>query len=272
MSRKIQFFYVYIITNLILNKSYIGSKVCYKSDPEKDGYWGSSKYLKEDFKKYGIENFSKKIIQRNYTNKKDLLNGETEYILKYDTLEPNGYNRFLPNINPGFYMLGAKASDETIQKLKDSHKGKIPWNAGKNNIFSQETLEKMSLSHLGKKHSEETKQKISQNSKGFIGPHSEDTKIKIGKANTGKKRTPEQLKQMSKSHLGIKLSKEAREKLSNSKKGTKASEEARKNLSNSHKGKEPWNKGRTGLNHSEKTKEKIRKTMKEKGLCPQLYK
>ena len=62
MSKKIpKFYYVYLITNLVLNKSYIGSKICYKDDPINDGYMGSSKSLKEDYKKCGIENFTKKI-------------------------------------------------------------------------------------------------------------------------------------------------------------------------------------------------------------------
>lgn len=34
-------------------------------------------------------------------------------------------------------------SEETKQKIKQSNKGKIPWNKGKNNIYSTETLEKM---------------------------------------------------------------------------------------------------------------------------------
>ncbi len=270
--KKIQFYYVYLITNNILDKSYVGSKMCYKEDPLNDGYWGSSKSLNEDYKTFGKENFSKKILQSNYLNKTDLLNGESEYILKYNTLYPNGYNRFLPNTNPGFHMGGSKASLETIQKLRESHKGQIPWNTGKTNYLSPESREKMRIDKLGKPISEEVKQKISKNSKGFVGKHSEESKEKIRKANTGRKHTDIEIEKIRLAHIGKTLSIEAREKLRNAKKGVKASEEARKNISNSHKGKKPWNKGKTGLNHSEKTKEKIRQTMKEKGLCPQLYK
>ena len=273
MKRKIQFYYVYLITNLILNKSYVGSKMCYKDDPLNDDYWGSSRLLKEDFKIYGKENFKKEILKSDYSDKISLLNGESEYILKFNTLAPNGYNRFLPNTNPGFHMGGSKASKETIQKLKDSHKGKIPWNTGKTNYLSEESRQKMSSHKLGKPRSEETKKKISQNSIGFIGTHhTEETKKKISKSNKGKKRSPEQLEKMRISHTGITLSPEAREKLSNSKKGSKHSKETIQKLKDSHKGKTPWNKGKTGLNHSKETKERIRKTMKEKGISPQLYK
>ena len=63
MSVKIpKFYYVYLITNLILNKQYIGSRICYKEDPNTDGYMGSSKYLSGDYKIYGIENFTKEKI------------------------------------------------------------------------------------------------------------------------------------------------------------------------------------------------------------------
>ncbi len=123
------FYYVYLITNLILNKQYVGSKLCYKDDPLNDNYWGSSKYLSADIEIYGKENFTKEIITAEYTNKNDMLNGETEYILKYDTLEPNGYNRFLPNQRRGFHTAGCKHTDETIEKMRgpksEEHKQKL---------------------------------------------------------------------------------------------------------------------------------------------------
>ena len=82
MKRNINFYYVYLITNTILNKKYVGSHLCYKDDPNNDDYWGSSKYLNEDYRIYGKENFKKEILQLDYTNKNEMLNGETLYILK----------------------------------------------------------------------------------------------------------------------------------------------------------------------------------------------
>ena len=43
-----------------------------------------------------------------------------------------------------------------------------PWNKDKKGIFSKETLERMSLAAKGRKHSEETKRKMSESKKGFI--------------------------------------------------------------------------------------------------------
>ena len=53
--------YVYEITNLINDKKYIGKRSC-KCPIEKDKYMGSGTSLKRAFKKYGKENFNKRII------------------------------------------------------------------------------------------------------------------------------------------------------------------------------------------------------------------
>lgn len=154
MKKEVKFYYVYVITNLILNKQYVGSKICYKDDIN-DNYMGSSKYLNEDYKRYGKENFKKEILEKNYKNIKDMLQGETEYILKYHTLFPNGYNRFLPNKRYGFHTNGIKHTEETKQKMRKPHKK-----------LSEETKQKMSNSHKGKKLSFESIKKRIDKIKG----------------------------------------------------------------------------------------------------------
>jgi hypothetical protein len=115
--REIKSLYVYIITNLILNKQYVGSRVCYIDNPCEDEYMGSSKYLNEDIDKFGKENFTKEILE--FCNDKvELFNAETDRIIKYNTLYPNGYNRFFPNKRKGFYRLGIKHTEETLNKLR----------------------------------------------------------------------------------------------------------------------------------------------------------
>lgn len=150
-------YYVYLITNIIINKQYVGSHICYKKDPYNDKYMGSSKYVNEDIKIYGKENFTKKIITIKYVNAKDMLDGETFYILKYNTLAPNGYNRFLPNQRKGFHTGGCKSSEESKEKNRKAHAGKKD---------TEETRQKRINSHLGLKHSEETKYKMRINSIG----------------------------------------------------------------------------------------------------------
>jgi hypothetical protein len=235
--------FVYLTTNLVNNKKYIGD---HSTDSLNDGYLGSGRpYFKNALKKYGKEKFKREILEF-FPTKKEAFNAQEKYIEQYNTLIPNGYNM--------------------------SPRGGNNCSGG----ISKEGIEKISISNIGKKFSEEHKKKLSNSHKNikyfFRKPMSIEAKQKISLANTGKKRTSEQLEQMSQAHLGIKLSKEAKDKLSKSKTGTKASEETRKILSESHKGQIPWNKGKSGLNHTKETKDRIRQTMKQKGLCPQLYK
>jgi group I intron endonuclease len=183
MKKEVKFYYVYIITNLILNKQYIGSRKCYKNKIEDDIYWGSSGYLKRDFKIYGKENFKKEIINYKYTNVKDMLDGETKYILQYNTLEPNGYNRFLPNKHMGFYAGFTNHTHAVESKLKTSIKlrGRKVWNDGK--IGKCPQLATMKNKH----HSDESKEKIrsatSKENNPFWGKHhSEESKIKMQKS------------------------------------------------------------------------------------------
>ncbi len=53
--------YVYEITNLINGKKYIGKRSC-ECPIKEDKYMSSGAYLKKDIKKYGIENFNKKVL------------------------------------------------------------------------------------------------------------------------------------------------------------------------------------------------------------------
>jgi hypothetical protein len=189
MKKNIQFFYVYLITNVILNKQYIGSRLCYKNKIEDDIYWSSSKYVKMDIKTYGIKTFTKKIIKDDYKNAVDMLEGETENILKYNTLEPNGYNRSLPGENIKFYTGGNHLSKKTKEKISIKLKGK-----------------KRSTGMFGKKHTEESKRKMSESLKKQI--KTKEHKIKLSKSLTGIKRSEETRKKMSSSKQGISLSEE----------------------------------------------------------------
>lgn len=107
-------------------------------------------------------------------------------------------------------------------------------------------------SFLGRKHTEETKQKMSIASCGELNPnfgkpatnrgipHTEKTKQKISKAR----------QKYCKNH-------------SNSFKGKKHTEETRRKMSEAHKGKVPWNKGKP---RSKETRRKISETLRRKNL------
>lgn len=72
---------------------------------------------------------------------------EEKSVEKHDTYK-NGLNETYDgtgaNRSKNFTTKGMKFSRKTRLKMSKIHKGKIPWNKGKTNIFSKETLKKMS--------------------------------------------------------------------------------------------------------------------------------
>ena len=87
--------YIYLITNIETKKQYVGQTVC--KDVERrwaQHKWPSNRnlgtYLSNAFKKYGIDNFKFQIICICFDE--DCNRFEQEYIIKFSTLSPNGYN------------------------------------------------------------------------------------------------------------------------------------------------------------------------------------
>jgi hypothetical protein len=141
---------------------------------------------------------------------------------------------------------------------------------------TQETKRKMSLSHLGIKHSKEAKEKISRAKKGKN--HSEETKRKISRANKGRKVSEETKRKIGLGNKGKKLSEKHRKKLSISHLGNKLSTESRRKISLALKGKkrkpfssstkEKIRKANIGKKLSEETKRKIGNTWRGKKRPP----
>jgi len=157
MKKQPKFYCVYIITNIISNKQYVGSHVCYK---ENDNYWCSSKTIKKECLIFG-DIFTKEILKDDYQNKFDMLNDETKYILEYNTLAPNGYNRVLPTNHLKFHMDGCEHSKETRLKISKANKGK------KKPPRTEEHKKNMSIAAKGKPKSKEHKEKIKKTMKGM---------------------------------------------------------------------------------------------------------
>jgi hypothetical protein len=174
-------YYVYEITNKINNKKYIGKRCC-KCPIDEDKYMGSGVLIKRAIKKYGIENFSKKILF--------VLNSEDEaYQKEFETIESvKAYkNPMYYNLTAGGYGVGSGISCPNY--------GKRPWNYGKKNIYSEEILKKLKGPRLnirgknnfryGKHLSEETKMKISKSKIGkfseFDNPNSKLSKEEVAK-------------------------------------------------------------------------------------------
>jgi len=163
------FHYVYITTNKINGKKYIGQ---HSTNNINDGYLGSGKKLLHDFKKYGKENFSKKILKEvNSADNLDFL--ETNYIKEYNTLYPNGYNLTTGGESKKEY------SKESLRKMSEKAKKRGPMNketktkigeASKGRVFTEESRKKKSVSLKGRIFTEEHKRKLSEAHKGMKKP------------------------------------------------------------------------------------------------------
>lgn len=170
---------IYCITNLINGNQYVGQtsqllkKRWYKHCSDSKADRNKDMVICKAIKKYGKKNFKiEQIDQAN--NQRELDEKEVFWIAKLNTFK-KGYNSTLG----GNGRSGYKLSEETKQKISKAHKGKklskehkkklskakknyipwnkglksihVVWNKGKKNIFSQETLQRMSEIKKGKK-------------------------------------------------------------------------------------------------------------------------
>lgn len=184
---------IYKTTNLINGKIYIGQD-CH-NDPN---YYGSGICLNNSLKKYGKENFKKEIICECAT-KEELDEKEKYWIKELKSKFPNGYNL----TDGGGGNLGYKMSEETKNKISKGNKGKVRSDDFKKKVGlffkgkpkSEEQNRKNSESQIGEKnhmygkkcpeHSKRMKEKMKGN-KYFLGhKHTEETKLKIGEGSKG---------------------------------------------------------------------------------------
>ena len=152
--------YVYITTNLVNGKQYVGS---HGSNVLNDRYLGSGILLYHAIKKYGKDNFEKTVLET-HTDLKKARFREEFFISKYNTITPNGYN-----INPtAGSCLGCKRSDETKKRISSSKKGHIVSDETKHKISKTMKIKQngVSNSFFGKHHTDVTKKKISESNKG----------------------------------------------------------------------------------------------------------
>lgn len=208
---------IYFITNNENKKQYVGiTKFSLEerfSQHIKRGF-----LLTEAIQKYGEQKFSINLIEEVESAEK-AYELEQYYIEQYNTKVPNGYN--LTDGGDGIFgwevseeyrqqcservkqlhkekkvgMYGKKHSEETKKKMSVASKGNTHC-LGR--TLSQETKQKIREKHLGKVLSEETKKKISENHYDISGKnnpmygkkHSEESKNKMRLNRIGKGTTP----------------------------------------------------------------------------------
>ena len=159
---------VYIHTNLINNKRYVGitkrNPPCVRWGNSGSKY--SNKSFKEDIEKYGWNNFDHQIVEQNLSSSKASVK-EQFWISLFNTTDPRfGYNQ----TKGGF---GCSATNIVGEKISKSKKGK----SIKGHFIDAETRAKISASNKNKKRSEETRQKLSLAHKGM--KFSTEAKLKM---------------------------------------------------------------------------------------------
>lgn len=177
---------VYIITNIVTGKIYIGSSydiyrrwISHKSDLNLNK--NKNIHLQRAWIKHGAKNFTFNALE--FCDISDLLAREQYYLDAYMSYAPDiGYN-----IAPvAGNSTGIKQSKESIEKRAAKLRGVK---------HKKETILKRALSNTGKKRTDETKRKLSVSLKGIA-------------------RTKEWLDNLSKSHIGIRQSDETKMKIS----------------------------------------------------------
>lgn len=192
--------FIYITTNLINGKKYIGKKLFIKG--RWNTYLGSGTYLKKAIKKYGKDNFVKEIVAIAYS-KEELDKLEIEFINIHNAVESKDYYNITYGGDLGF--TGLQHSDETKTKMSIRQKGENHPSYGKHP--TEETRNKLRIAGTNRTQSEITRQKISEAQNGEKGNmygkhHSEETKIKMSKAHNNP-RSYEVLEMMSKNNIKL---------------------------------------------------------------------
>ena len=150
--------YIYLITNSITKKQYVGQTLCknvetrWKQHKNCD-HNSIGRYLLAAYNKYGIGSFKFQIICICFDEDCNLY--EEEYIKKFNTLVPNGYNLREGGKN-------SKQHHDTIEKISDKLKGRrlTPLTDDIRRKLS-ENSKGVNNSNYGKKISKEQKEKQS---------------------------------------------------------------------------------------------------------------
>lgn len=184
--QNLKYSYVYIITNKVKNKHYIG--------------WKKFKSITTD--SLGITYFSSSPKHREL--KLDLANNFDHFVFKiiakfdYDDWEK------------------AKNLERVLHKIH---------NVGKNpNFYNLRNESTSSVVFTGQKHSQETKDKLSKRFSGvnhnlYGKTHSEEAKARMSNSHKGKKLTPEQIEKLRKANTGRRHSSYTKKLLSDAKSG-----------------------------------------------------
>jgi group I intron endonuclease len=154
--------YIYLITNTITGKQYIGQTtqldVNKRWTQHKTGnYSKKGGCLSKAIEKYGVDNFKFQIVCICFDE--DCNKYEIEYIKKFNTISPNGYNLESGGKNH-------KCHPDTIKKLSDLFSGEKNPMFGKK--WTEELRKKRSTDTVGKKNPNYGKKSVNRKNVGMF--------------------------------------------------------------------------------------------------------
>lgn len=128
---------------------YIGQSININKRFNQYKTWNISKQKKlhNSFKKHGVENHVFEIVEECAI---DLLNERERYWQEYYLSVEKGLNCLYTKTDTKRALYDKNSSKARSLSQKGKNKGKIPWNKGKTDIYSKETLDKMSIIKKGK--------------------------------------------------------------------------------------------------------------------------
>jgi len=179
--------YIYLTTNLVNGKRYIGKHF----GELNDSYLGSGNLIQKAIAKYGTENFKKDVLYIS-SSAQENNQKEKDFIAAFNAVEDNSFYNISPGGDGGdiFHSLPLERQEQIREKARERNAGE------KNGMY-------------GKHHSQETKQKLSQVDKSYT--KTESFKRTMSSVTTGEKN----------GMYGKKHTEESKRKMSESKKGKK---------------------------------------------------
>ena len=176
--------YIYKITNIQTGKCYIGETNQQNYNRRWSKHINCLKYkdgcplLKASMKKYGIDKFKFEILIICFDD--DLVKYEKEYIKKYNSQTPNGYN-ILSGGQLGNGMTGYKHTETTINKIKESRR--LFLQANPNHFESYRDKHKQGMSNLDMssitKNSDKFQKALAEHRVGTVNGQTHESKQKI---------------------------------------------------------------------------------------------